>query len=490
MRKAVHHSGNYITLVYIVWFIMGLIWNGEYSPRHDENDYLTGAKQIIEGNYDSYTLGRAGTLVRPYLYPLFLSIILIFHEYFKEMFTFLPDVNIRYIIAPVQAYLFLKAVNSLAEAGRRFGQPVTLGIRLGLLCQPFLAFLMSDLLADTLSIIIWIIISSFFLRNQNLTHFSNLRGLVRTFGLGCLLGALVVTRSANIPAAFVGFAVVYVIAQRRFLRVCYLAVGSLPRLKRSALITGVNLGMFIGGLTFMIIPQAMVMNHRLELAGEPETFWGAGSAVTSYGVFMLKYTTAANLCGDLIPAAVQYDNPFGVSELELVWIQQGVLGLVLYYAVNPLYALLHVFNGINYDFPTTYIMSWNIYSNRLFNLVSAMILAVAVAGAVVRGSAGLGVIPHLDRRYGFGLVVVSCCVGVSALQLTIISVENRYGVVLWSWLSAWSGIVLTSVVAPASVWRRAYFAIVCGMLVVGILLLSEWVLAQSSIVSKAYILGC
>jgi hypothetical protein len=477
-------------MIFVAWFLVGLSWNGAYSARHDENDYVTGAADIIAGRYNAYVTAGTGTLNRPYLYPLFLSLIMLFKDYMQESWVFIPPVEFRVCASIVQGCLFVMAVSRLASTVQRFGSRFADGVRLGLLGQPFLAFLMSDLLSDTLSLIIWIYLSSVLLEIVSCKRMLNSRGHVLMFGIGALLGALVVTRSANMPAALFGLLIISICTCGQLLVMFVYEASDVPRLKRLAAAAVTSVTALCIGFALAIVPQALVMADRFSSGGASGQFWGAGSAATAYGLTMLKYSSSVSDCAGVVPAAVPYGNPFGVSELELVWIQQGVMGLVLYYAVNPLYALLHVFNGINYDFPTTYIMSWNLYSNRVFNLVSAMILAVAVAGAVVRGNAGLGVIPHLDRRYGFGLVVVSCCVGVSALQLTIISVENRYGVVLWSWLSAWSGIVLTSVVAPASVWRRVYFAIVCGMLVVGILLLSEWVLAQSSIVSKAYILGC
>lgn len=474
------------TILFVFWLIIGLSWNSRYGARYDENDYVKGGMLIVVGHYDLYAAGSTGTLNRPYLYPLFLSCIEVIRQYLHDVWGFQHPADIRLIAGPVQGYLFLTAVNRLALAAGRFGSWARHGIRIGLLCQPFLAFLMSELLSDTISIILWILLSSVLLNVITLKDLSWRNSWLRNLKIGCLFGALIVARSANLPVAVVGLSVVaFLIIWGRSR-----AAQDVSSAKRGFVLALGNLCMLAAGCTTIIIPQAVVMARHLELSGQTSQFWGAGTAAAGFGLHMLKYTTAVETCDNVIPAAVPYENPFQVTELEEEWVYRSTQGTIVYYATHPLYAMLHIFNGINYDFPTTYIMSWNRILNRSFNFISVIFLAGAISGGLVRTDLWITPAPYIQYKNGLGLLLISFFVLVNTLQLSIISVENRYGVVAWSWISVWFGITLMSMFLNADIIKVYRFLISVTIISVAIFFLSEWVTNQSIFIITAYNLFC
>ena len=418
---------NVVNLIYVFWCLLGWYSNSKYGPRYDENDYVRGAGLLLNGNWDAYSHGANGTLNRPYAYPLFLAGVSIVYEYINELFVFTKPIEFRSLVTLVQAFLFWRATKFLATSLQKTSHVLATGVPLGLLGQPFIAFMMSDMLSDALSVISWVGLSGLIIRQGN-QHRAN--RVFEVGAMGFVSAWLVMVRSANLPsmALWVALYQYRVVLDSFFRRGALLSV----RIVLQKLAPSIALWL---GIALASSLQVVAMIDHLESVGNNGQFWGAGSAATSFGLKMAKYTTAVNTCGGMVPAAVAYGNPLGGTFVEEEMFDSGFMGLGLYYIQNIWYMLLHLFNGVNYDFPTTYIMSWNWKWNFGFNILSALTIGMAISGAcLLRRSwerpIDIWVVPEM--RW---VRMVSILVFVNYAQLAIISVENRYGVVGWAWVS-------------------------------------------------------
>jgi len=187
----------------VVWWFVGIWLYWEHELHYDEVGYITISKAYLYENYINMT----STLVRPYLYPIILSVY--FSLINKQPGDLFED---RIIISVFQLLLFMGSVMRLAQVTQaRYGRRVGQSVLVGLLGMPFPVFTQIEVLTEgvSLSAFCWFVISVIGLPGAK----QGAQLLARFGAVSTLASALVLIRTAFAPAMLVAitFIALYVV---------------------------------------------------------------------------------------------------------------------------------------------------------------------------------------------------------------------------------------------------------------------------------------
>ena len=195
------------------------------------------------------------------------------------------------------------------------------------------------------------------------------------------------------------------------------------RLARAVTPLDRSLPLSVVGWVIATAPQSALLwlHHRLE-PSDPD-LWGVGSGQLLWSQQMGKYATVIADCPGVPVAGVAY--PLLVADAATA------TGTVAWYLTSPHVALWHLFQALNWDFPTTYISTFNPLVTVPLNAVS---LGAAVVGFMTLVRVAPSACARLAREAPVLGIVLSAIAGLW-LQTAVTAVETRFGIIPWSALS-------------------------------------------------------
>jgi hypothetical protein len=385
-------------------FSLWVFWG--YRPLNSDNFYYNlWARWWIEGNFEDLAENWPGTLMRPYLY----------HAALGAVGNLAPTLLIsewsRPAIAAIQVASFASVTFRLASTVHRFERGLSRAVVIGLLCAPFAVLSNTEVLSESISLSIAGMAVAFACPIQvpEVGRFGN---VVAVLGW---LALLAMARTAHLPLALgASGAIVFML----------LTSVARRKVNRSEL-TGYLVMAGAGLVTWAVVlsPQAWLMWwHDKSVPGDG-ALWGIAGSQLLWSQQMGKYATLVVVCQDVKEMGVMYPIPFVDGE--------EATGQFAWYIFRPHVMLLHLFQALNWDFPTTYISTFNPFVTVPLNAVS---LTVVVVGLWTVASVAPRLIIWLVREAPVLGVVLAAIVGLW-LQTAFTAVETRFGIIPWSALS-------------------------------------------------------
>ena len=111
------------------------------------------------------------------------------------------------------------------------------------------------------------------------------------------------------------------------------------------------LGIGMAAWVVVVSPQAWLLWRHEQLVPNDEGLWGVGGGQLIWSQQMGKYATIIASCAGMSEAQAPYPVPF-VDDATAT-------GQFAWYLSHPHVAIWHVFQAVNWDFPTTYISTLN-----------------------------------------------------------------------------------------------------------------------------------
>jgi hypothetical protein len=241
----------------------------------------------------------------------------------------------------------------------------------------------------------------------------------------------------------------------------------------SALASGVVLGVQAG----------LLYGHSMLVPNDPKLY-GVGLFQLESGVTIVKYATS-NLACPGIPAAIQYNNPLHFEKLHS-WSDY-----LLWYLAGPITALLHIFQSINHDFPTTYITTLNPWIVIPFNFISVFCVALGLVTLFLfRAEFLRALIVNWSRADSF-ILAIPIIPLVLLLQASVLYVETRFGIIPWISLAAVGAWGTHRWMGEFGTGKRRWAPVIAvTMLTAALFLLSRLMVAWSPALTRAYAQGC
>lgn len=359
----------------------------------------------------------------------------------------LASVWTRPAIAAVQVAVFAAVTFRLARAVGHFGRGLSRAVVVGLLCAPFAVLNNTEVLSESISLSIACMLAAFACpaTSSPIGRHGNAPAV-----LACL-ALLAMTRTAHLPASLAASVAIVLTL------VANAARRAESRRDRTVHLTMVGLGLL--AWVAVVAPQAWLMWWHDKMVPGDGALWGVASSQLLWSQQMGKYATVVASCPGVAVAAVPYPAPFVDPA--------GATGKLVWYLYHPQVALWHLFQSLNWDFPTTYISTFNPFVTVPLNAVS---LAVAVVGLWTVASVAPRLISWLVREAPVLGVVLAVIVGLW-LQTAFTAVETRFGIIPWSALSVaaawgsarWWGRLQSGIGS----WLPALYAVVAtGMLLI------------------------
>ncbi|MBU6152163.1 MAG: hypothetical protein KGR25_11980, partial [Chloroflexi bacterium] len=184
-------------------------------------------------------------------------------------------------------------------------------------------------------------------------------------------------------------------------------------------LTGVGVGAWVAVMT----PPAWLLWWHDKLVPGDGALWGAAGGQLLWSQQMGKYATVVADCPSVPTAGVAYPVPFADAATAS--------GQFAWYLYHPQVAIWHLFQSLNWDFPTTYISTFNPFVTLPLNAVS---LGVAVVGFATLATVGSSLVRRLIVEAPVLGIVMVAIVGLW-LQTAFTAVETRFGIIPWSALS-------------------------------------------------------
>ena len=463
----------------VLWWGTGVWLYWGHPPRYDEFYYTFWARYWLDFDLDYLSRNWPGTMIRPYLYQLFLAVI---GAPFPAMLE--RGFESRIYIALVQITVYSGSVLRLAQhAQAAHGRTIALAILVGLLALPFPVFTQVEVLSESvgLTLFCWFVIAAI----QSVGIVRGARVLAKFASVTFIAMGLVLIRSAFVPVALISMtwmalAVARTVAgrpMRALLRVAgYVFVLVVPTL-------------------LLTVPQAYLMNEHTKYVDNDPTLWGVGSGQIKLSLINAKYLTSIVQCKyDII--GVEYPISL-LSEAERARaLNKDSISLgsaILWNIEHPYVGLIHLFESINHDFPTTYVTTFRRSILIGFNSLG---LLVASAGIVTLFSlvldARMTLTTSVWRRAARTSVWLVVLVLATLWGMTVFTqVETRFGIIPWCGLAVSASYGAITWVADFMAGRRRWWqaGTVLGMAGSG-LWLSRWLLSTVEPVQSAIAAGC
>ena len=462
-----------------LWWGVGIWLYWGHGLYYDETVYVSFSQQWTNIDIKQLASSNAGTLVRPYIYPAFLSIC-------YSLLGHAPSTSFgdRIYISAFQLALFAGSVLRLAQVARaRYGRYVGQAVLAGLLGMPFPVFTQVEVLSEgiSLSVFCWLAAALIGPAGAKRRAFILARlGLVSS-----LMVTLVLIRSAFLPVGLLALALTVLPVIRTAIGQC---VGSLFRVCWYVLALAVP-------AVVLTLPQGYLMiRHEREVGGDPY-LWGIGSAQLEWSLTLAKYATSVVRCDPLMEDSVRYPMPKIVS-----WYQDHnnnllstnkIISIIVWYLIHPIAIFIHLFQSINYDFPTTYITTYNIIILRVFNGIGMFV----VASALVTLASSLKKFKSKRKNTINAYIKEDKIIPLTMLLLWMqtagTAVETRFGIIPWSGLSVVAAhgarVWLQGFVKGTADWRAAGVTVVLMCVGLGA---SFWLLSLVESVQSAIAAGC
>lgn len=451
--------------VFIGIWCIGVSLNGSLPVLWDAGDYLNGAYKILDGDLQSLSAGTWGTLVRPYLYPLFLALGLNVRHIVIDVFWGTDVISDRVWLGVFQGLVYIVAVNFFARSLERRNASLGVGVKIGLFCQPFIPFLMTEMLSEALLVSSCLVCAALLISADN---YHGLKQKTRFITAVGVLPMLVVIRSAMSVSVLI--AIVCGI-------VCF-CVFTLKMNKKD--VTWMLSSVVVSGIAAagILSPQATMMVVHNSINPSDDSLWGSGSAAFLFGITMLKFGAIVVDCGEVKAGGIVYLNPFVDSRWLALLGADRLRDVVVTYVETPFYAIAHVLNGLSWDFMFTYNMVTNMYANVAGNIYSNMMVGLALAGLFIFRGTAISSPASWRFLIGPGTLTVSLVTCVNLAQLAVISTETRYGIVPWIFVSCMAGVVAVVLrVAPRVVVVRV-LVLVVFVVIIGVAF-TYWAWQQS-----------
>jgi hypothetical protein len=462
----------------VTWWGVGVWLYWGHPPRYDEFYYTFWARYWLDFDLDYLARNWPGTMIRPYLYQLFLAVI-------GAPFPFvLEKTEGRLYIALIQILIYSGSVLRLAQHAQAvYGRKVCLAVLIGLLAMPFPVFTQVEVLSESvgLTLFCWFVIAAI----QSVGVVRGARVLAKFASVTFIAIGLVLVRSGFVPVALImmawsGIGVALMAARR--------PLGALVRVTGYVILLAVP-------MVVLALPQAYLMiNHQKDVPNDPQ-LWGVGASQIIWSISMAKYSTSVVQCKDG-PVGFEYPMPL-LSGLNAAGLPQpGAMSLgsaIWWFVLHPSIGLVHLFEAINHDFPTTYVTTFNPIVAIGFNVLGLMVASTGIVTLVrsawaVRKDVAAFSFVRADRT-GTSLVVlvVATIWGMTAVT----AVETRFGIIPWCGLvvAASYGAITWVADFMAGTQRWGLVSVALGMAGSG-LWLSRWLLSTVEPVTKAIAAGC
>jgi hypothetical protein len=454
-----------------------LYWG--HPPRYDEFYYTFWARYWLDFDLDYLARNWPGTMIRPYLYQLFLAVIgAPFPAMLEQTF------ESRLYIALIQLVLYAGSVLRLAQHAQAvYGRKVCLAVLIGLLAMPFPVFTQVEILSESvgLTLFCWFVIAAI----QSVGVVRGARVLAKFASVTFIAIGLVLVRSGCVPVALImmawsGIGVALMAARR--------PLGALVRVTGYVILLAVP-------MVVLALPQAYLMiNHQKDVPNDPQ-LWGVGASQIIWSISMAKYSTSVVQCKDG-PVGFEYPMPL-LSGLNAAGLPQpGAMSLgsaIWWFVLHPSIGLVHLFEAINHDFPTTYVTTFNPIVAIGFNVLGLMVASTGIVTLVrsawaVRKDVAAFSFVRADRT---GATLVVLVVATMWVMTWFTAVETRFGIIPWCGLAVAASYGAITWVADfmAGTQRWGLVSVALGMAGSG-LWLSRWLLSTVEHVTKAIAAGC
>ena len=463
----------------LMWWGGGVWLYWGHPPRYDEFYYTFWARYWLDFDLDYLAGNWPGTMIRPYLYQLFLAVIgAPFPAMLEQTF------ESRLYIALIQLVLYAGSVLRLAQHAQAvYGRKVCLAVLIGLLAMPFPVFTQVEVLSESvgLTLFCWFVIAAI----QSVGGVRGARVLAKFASVTFIAIGLGLVRSGFVPVALIAMTWMALAVTRIAIG---RPVGALLRVMGSAIVLLVP-------TLVLTVPQAYLMSEHIRHVKNDPMILGVGTNQITWSMSMAKYSTSVVQC-DNGPVGFEYPMPI-ISESEHARVlAQGAVPLwsaISWYALHPHAGLLHLFEAINHDFPTTYVTTFNPFISIGFNALGMLIVSTGMVTLVTRA---WGVRMDLTTatwvrgpRTGIGLVVL---VLVTMWGMTAVTaVETRFGIIPWCGFAVASSYGAITWATDFKAGRRRWgpAAVVLGLAGSG-LWLSRWLLSTVDVISNAIASGC
>ena len=465
-----------LTMCFIWWGVgISLYWG--HPPRYDEFYYTFWARHWLDFDLDHLARNWPGTMIRPYLYQLFLAVIgAPFPAMLEQTF------ESRLYIALIQLVLYAGSVLRLAQHAQAvYGRKVCLAVLIGLLAMPFPVFTQVEVLSESvgLTLFCWFVIAAI----QSIGVVRGARVLAKFASVTFIAMGLVLTRSAFMPGALIAMAwsgiEVALMAARR-------PLGELVSVTRYVIVLAVP-------VVVLASPQAYLMINHIKYVDNDPQLWGVGSDQLRWAASTAKYGTSIAPCSTGL-VGFSYPMPF-LSALELERLastaEVSAVNRIWWFAGHPAVVGVHLFESLNHDFPTSYTNTFNGSKLLFYNALSMTIVSCGVITLLMAAPHPREAFNLLRRCKRDGVCFVGVIIFILWAQTGFTAVETRFGIIPWCGLAVAATYGAITWVADFVVGRRRWgvASSVFGIATIGVAL-SRWLLSAVEPVTMAIEAGC
>jgi hypothetical protein len=460
--------------LFIVVFIMTLSWvivgTNLYrgvQPLWDEADYLKWAGLLQRLDFTAFAKDLSGTLVRPIGYPLFLALATI------PIGGIASPASARFWITLVQLVFYVASSLFLYYKLRYLSPTLARCILVATLALPFPIFTQVEILSESVSLSLFYILTA---TAMSPIRFGGGLGILIQFVPFTLATALFSLLRAQFFIIY-PFCILYLVLIS--LRRVYL---DYDRRRQLWLIASLFTAIIVSVVPILL--QLYVLSAHDEMVPNDPKLYGVGVFQLENGLTSAKYATFAIKCPG-VSAGIRYNNPFMLNS------GKSAFYLLQWYVAGPVTALIHLFQSINHDFPTTYITTLSPLITVPFNLLSAAMTASGLVALWANRRFLLSLITIGWARSDSMIMIIPVVVLVLFLQCAVLCVETRFGIIPWT-AGALSGLAgARQWVLESQAWsdrKRQAFAVVgiTTLLVAASRLMITW----APELSKAYAQGC
>ena len=325
--------------------------------------------------------------------------------------TILASVWTRPAIAALQVMLFVAVTFRLARSVGHLDRGLSRAVVVGLLCAPFAVLNNTELLSESISLSITCVLvaSACPVATSHAGRLGNPSAVLACFAL------LAMTRTAHLPVAVGASGAIILLL---------LASAAQRKVSRREQSVGlISAGIGLAAWLVILAPQAWLMWWHDKLVPGDSALWGVADGQLLWSQQMGKYATVVANCPGVVAAAAPYPVPF----IDTV----SATGKLNWYLKYPHLLLWHLFQALNWDFPTTYISTFNSLMTVPLNAVS---IGIVVVGFTTLTTVGPSLVRHLVIKAPV-LGIVLAAIGSLWLQTAFTAVETRFGIIPWSALS-------------------------------------------------------
>ena len=461
----------------VLWWGVGIWLYWGHPPRYDEFYYTFWARYWLDFDLDYLARNWPGTMIRPYLYQLFLAVIgapipAMLEQTFQS----------RIYIALVQITVYSGSVLRLAQhAQAAHGRTIGVAILAGLLALPFPVFTQVEILSESvgLALFCWFVIAA-------IGAVVKVRGalVIAKFATVAFLAmGLALIRAAFVPVALVAIAWSGIEVARMAAR---RPSGALLRVAGYVIVLAVP-------VVVLASPQAYLMSKHVTYVDNDPQLWGVGSDQLRWAATTAKYGTSIAPCSVGL-VGFSYPMPF-LSPLDLERLasteEVSAVSRIWWFAKHPTVVGVHLFESLNHDFPTTYTTT---FSNKIlvfYNILSMLIISCGVITLLMAALKPRQAFNLLRRSKQNGVLFVGVIIFILWAQTGFTAVETRFGIIPWCGLAVAAAYGAITWVNEFKLGVHRWVPAGFGLVMAGSgLWISRWLLSTVDPVQRAIAAGC